>query len=38
MLLASGCLCCTIRGELVDTLGGLYNHRASGELRPFAAS
>ena len=35
VLLASGCLCCTIRGELVDTLGELFDRRASGELPAF---
>ncbi|HKW85229.1 MAG TPA: GTP-binding protein, partial [Burkholderiaceae bacterium] len=31
-LLASGCLCCTVRGDLVDTLGLLAERRARGEI------
>ncbi len=36
VLLASGCLCCTVRGDLVDTLGDLAARRASGEVPAFA--
>ncbi len=35
VLLNSGCLCCTVRGDLVDTLKRLYKQRAKGELREF---
>ncbi len=35
VLMSSGCLCCTIRGELVDTLRGLYVKRARNEVPPF---
>jgi len=31
-LLASGCLCCTVRGDLVETLGTLAARRARGEI------
>ena len=34
VLLSSGCLCCTIRGDLVDTLALMYQERARGEI-PF---
>jgi len=33
--LADGCLCCTIRGELVDTLADLMDRLQSGRIRPF---
>jgi G3E family GTPase len=33
--LSSGCLCCTIRGDLIDTLNGLLHKRAGGELKAF---
>ena len=33
MLLSSGCICCTLRGELVDTLALLYAERERGEIR-----
>ena len=33
--LNSGCLCCTIRGELVDTLRSLYIRRAKNEVPEF---
>ena len=32
--LSCGCICCTIRGDLVSTLNDLYERRSSGEL-PF---
>ncbi|HUG21068.1 CobW family GTP-binding protein [Piscinibacter sp.] len=32
-LLASGCLCCTVRGDLIETLGTLADRRARGEIR-----
>ncbi|MEL0106510.1 MAG: GTP-binding protein [Rhodospirillaceae bacterium] len=35
MLLSSGCLCCSVRGDLVDTLSGLLESRAKGEIPPF---
>jgi G3E family GTPase len=33
--LSSGCLCCTIRGDLIDTLNGLLDKRAAGTLKTF---
>ena len=33
--LSTGCLCCTVRGDLVDTLRDLNEKRARGEVRPF---
>src|SRR3546814_18151412 len=36
ILLNSGCLCCTVRGDLLDTLKSLYKRRATGEVAPFA--
>lgn len=35
VLLASGCICCTVRGDLVNTLRGLDKQRRSGDLPPF---
>lgn len=35
VLLASGCLCCTVRGDLVDTLGDLAARRDTGEVPEF---
>ncbi len=35
VLMNSGCLCCSIRGDLVDTLRGLVVRRAKGEVPPF---
>jgi G3E family GTPase len=33
--LSTGCLCCTVRGDLVDTLRELQVRRAKGEVRAF---
>ncbi|RAI44923.1 CobW family GTP-binding protein [Rhodoplanes roseus] len=33
--LSTGCLCCTVRGDLVDTLRELTEKRAAGEVREF---
>jgi G3E family GTPase len=35
VLLASGCICCTVRGDLVDTLRNLDRQRERGQLPPF---
>lgn len=35
VLLQSGCLCCTIRGDLIDTLRSLMARRIAGEIAPF---
>jgi G3E family GTPase len=35
VLLPSGCLCCSLRGDLVQTLTSLYSERARGEIPPF---
>ena len=35
VLLASGCICCTVRGDLVETLRGLEKQRRDGALPPF---
>jgi len=35
ILLNSGCLCCTVRGDLLDTLKSLYKRRAKGEVAEF---
>src|SRR5665213_316278 len=35
ILLSSGCLCCSLRGDLVNTLTGLWNERARGEIPAF---
>jgi G3E family GTPase len=35
MLMQSGCLCCTIRGDLVNTLEGLLRKRDNGRIAPF---
>jgi G3E family GTPase len=35
VLLQSGCLCCTIRGDLVDTLRSLMARRIGGQIAPF---
>lgn len=35
VLLNSGCLCCTVRGDLIDTLRGLFLKRVRGEVAAF---
>lgn len=35
VVMDSGCLCCTIRGDLVDTLRGLIRRRWAGEIPAF---
>lgn len=35
VLMQSGCICCSVRGDLVDTLSDLYWRRAKGDLPPF---
>jgi G3E family GTPase len=35
ILMSSGCLCCTIRGDLIDTLRRLYKRREKGEVPRF---
>ena len=35
VLLQSGCLCCTIRGDLSGAMRDLYSRRERGEIRPF---
>lgn len=35
ILLQSGCLCCTVRGDLVQTLHTLLDRRDKGEIKPF---
>jgi G3E family GTPase len=35
LLMQSGCLCCTIRGDIVDTLDRLYGQMAREEIPPF---
>jgi G3E family GTPase len=35
VLLDSGCLCCTIRGDLIDTLRSLFRRRVKGEVPRF---
>jgi len=35
LLLSNGCLCCEVRGELVETLTSLYARRQAGEIPAF---
>ena len=35
ILMSSGCLCCTIRGDLVSTLEDLLKRRDNGRIAPF---
>jgi G3E family GTPase len=35
VLLSSGCLCCTVRGDLVNTFRDLTQKRDAGEIKPF---
>ena len=35
VLLDTGCLCCTVRGDLVETLADLYEKRESAAIPPF---
>ncbi|WP_340116849.1 GTP-binding protein [Pelagibius sp. 7325] len=35
VLLNSGCLCCTVRGDLVEGMRSLYKRRVMGEVPPF---
>lgn len=35
VLLSAGCLCCTVRGDLVDTLEDLLRRRDNGRITPF---
>lgn len=35
VLLNSGCLCCTVRGDLVETFRDLTQRRDKGEIKPF---
>ena len=35
VLLNNGCLCCTVRGDMVDTLRDLFIKRVRGEVPPF---
>ncbi|MFN4089392.1 MAG: CobW family GTP-binding protein [Alphaproteobacteria bacterium] len=35
ILMESGCICCTIKGELVETMRDLLARRAKGEIPPF---
>src|SRR5262245_53071977 len=36
VLLKSGCICCTVRGDLVDTFQTLVERRDKGEIPPFS--
>jgi len=36
IVMSSGCVCCTIRGDLVSTLEDLLRRRDNGRIRPFA--
>ena len=34
--LSNGCLCCTVRGELIDTLADLLDKAQTGRIKPFS--
>ena len=36
VLLKNGCICCTVRGDVADTLEGLWQQRAAGRIPPFS--
>ena len=36
VLLKNGCICCTVRGDVADTLEGLWQQRAAGAIPPFS--
>ena len=36
VLLKNGCICCTVRGDVADTLEGLWAQRAAGAIPPFS--
>jgi G3E family GTPase len=36
VMMDSGCICCSIRGDLVDTVGDLFTNVALGKLPPFS--
>jgi len=36
LMLDNGCMCCSIRGDLVDTIGDLFAKEATGEIPPFS--
>ena len=36
VVMDSGCLCCTIRGDLIDTLRNLFRRRVTGDVPEFA--
>src|SRR6478752_7345717 len=35
VLLKNGCICCTVRGDIADTLDVLWQRREAGEIPPF---
>jgi G3E family GTPase len=35
VLLTNGCICCTVRGDIADTLDTLWQRRDAGEIPPF---
>ena len=36
VLLKNGCICCSVRGDVADTLEGLWAQRAAGTIPPFS--
>ena len=36
VLMASGCLCCSLRGDLIDGLHDIFRRRDAGEVAPFS--